>query len=637
MKSPAVHKQPKTSGIWAFISNPVKLTLKKIVIRAMKLRRYHKTLAVLVLLWVLAQCKTPEPARVYVPVFDQTNKEYVRTASNKVNLDTSVLIRSNVLENLFLALDTIPFAENFTIEEGLLAVPLELINEKPPLFDTFLVVRDFRYPAAYVDLLFPVVPVEMIDALVADTLSAQAPGMNASAVDDEILPQKEQNQPAVKKNERQKARKKPALFLSKRERLALKNRKEIDKILAQKKVEEAAPKTVSPGEQANSIAEPPLITPEPEPVKTLYTRDEILADSTRDLLDAESLLDQHLSELAWKKGDSIPFYLQVGDYFLDSTLIVLYDTVYVEVIDSSRMVPQLPFKRLVKVEKSKLELVHRFYVNERLVFKVFHPEIDDVFIDMVRVQGGDFKLGSNEFDEDERPATAITVSSFLLSKYEVTNKLFCYFLNDQLCDSLGQIEGIPVIDLKHPDTRIKRNVFTGKFTVTGGYDDYPVVNVTWIGAQMFCKYAGGRLPSEAEWEYAARGGIYARRFYLNSDQTDYDYVHRYAGGNLMGELGWFVDNSRGQLWVGGRMLPNELGLYDMSGNAWEWCYDKYAKDAYKRMNRSRNPMFLEGGNLRVNRGGSWSSDAMYCRVSNRNYLNQYSANQYLGFRLMREW
>ncbi|MBN2805512.1 MAG: SUMF1/EgtB/PvdO family nonheme iron enzyme [Prolixibacteraceae bacterium] len=599
----------------------------------MMLSKYQKLLAVFVLLWVMAQCKTPEPARVYTPVFDQTTRQYVKTTPHRPDLDTSVLIRSNVLENLVIALDTISLEEQFTLESAELAVPLELINEKPPLYDTFLVVADYRYPASYVDLLFPVIPLAIIEAMTSDqngssdTLHPEQ--LSLSEVSPNKKPMVSESAPS------HKASKKPSIFLSKKERLARKNRKEIDKILALKQAETSEGKTVNVVQE--EVLADTILAAEPLVVKEIYTRDEILADTTRDLLDATNILDQHLSEVAWKIGDSIPFYHGMDSYFLDSSLIILYDTVYVEVIDSSRMVPQLSFDSLTNIQLEKLELVFRFYVNERLIFKVFHPEIDDVFIDMIRVQGGDFKLGNNEFDDDERPATALTVSSFLLSQYEVTNKLFCYFLDDQLCDSLGQIEGIPVIDLDHPETRIQRNRFTGKFTVSGGYDEYPVVNVTWIGAQMFCKYAGGRLPSEAEWEYAARGGIYARRFYLNAAKTDYDYVNRYAGGNYLGELGWFVDNSRGQVWVGGRKHPNELGLYDMSGNVWEWCYDKYSKDAYKRINRSRNPMFLEGGNLRVNRGGSWSSDALYCRVSNRNFLDQYGKNQYLGFRLMREW
>lgn len=607
----------------------------------MNLKALRIVFMALLLIFLGSRCKTPEPARVYVPVFDQTSKTYVKTASNRVLLDTSVLIRSNVLENLFVALDTIVVEELFNLESGELAVPLELINEKPPLFDTFLVVNDFRYPAAYVDLLFPVIPVEIIEAFGADSALGLPEQTNAVPIQTTSNVKQVDKQAAAKVN----SKKKPAIFLSKRERIVQRNRREIDKKLAQKQAgiqntsQQSVPKAenvikaadAEKNNQTTALSKPQIVA------KELYSREEIMTDSTRDLLDAGMLLDRHLSEMAWQLGDSIPFYMAPGNYFLDSTLVVFFDTVYVEVIDSTRMVAQLPFNKLVKVKRERHRLAHQFFVNERLIFKVFHPEIDDVFIDMIRVQGGDFKWGNNEFDEDERPATMVTVSSFLMGKYEVTNKIFCYFLNDQLCDSAGQIEGIPVIDLQHPDTRIRRNHHTGRFSVSGGYDEYPVVNVTWIGAQMFCKYAGGRLPSEAEWEYAARGGIYARRFYLNAQKTDYDYVFRYAGGDSMHDLGWFVDNSRGQLWVGGRKMPNELSLFDMSGNAWEWCYDKYSKDFYKRNNRSRNPMCLDGGNLRVNRGGSWSSDAMYCRVSNRNFLDQYSQNPFLGFRLMREW
>ena len=629
----------------AFILVGVKLTLNDYVNDDMTLNL--RTQLVLLLLLLMAGCKTPESTKYYEPIFDQTNKTYASTPSNRVALDTSVLIRSNLIENSFAFIDTITIEEVFQLESAELAVPLELINEKPPVFDTFLVVNDFRFSAKYVDLVFPVIPVAIIQEMIVDS-------MNSTELNDGFSDSNNSgNSPASMKKEeieKKNSRMESAHLTNKEKRKANKSRKEIDKILQakQKKMLEVElvreSGAVKPGlneellngNGLNKNNGSDLLNLKKE-VKSLYSKEEILADTTRDLLDAETILNDLVNEAAWKKGDSIPVFSVMNNYFLDSSLVILYDTVYVEFFDSTRIIPQLTYTQLTDITLDTVKLNFEFLINEILVFKVFHPDMDDVYVDMIRIQGGDFKMGSNEFDDDERPAYSIHVSSYFLSKYEITNKLFCYFLNDKLCDQNGQIDGILVIDLNHPDTKIKRNKFTGKFTTVDGFDEYPVINVSWVGAQMFCKSAGGRLPSEAEWEYAAKGGIYARKFYTNADKTDFDYVNRFAGGNFMGDLGWFVDNSRGQIWVGGRKLPNELSLFDMNGNVWEWCYDQYSKDFYRRNNRSKNPMCLDGGTLRVNRGGSWSSDALYCRVTNRNFLSQYEYNPYLGFRLMREW
>lgn len=614
----------------------------------------------LLFLVILAACKTPEvpQANYYKPIFDQTNKQYARTPSNKVDLDTLVLIRSNLREVDEIFLDTLDITDRFILRGGELAVPVELINEKPPTYDTFLVAKDYRFTANYVNSVFPVIPPSVIeelsfssdsiayrDSIYQDSIQNSAIRIaNELAKKDSIeRASKAENKKVEKPNDIPKYV--PSFLLSKSKRQALKSRKQIERNIELSKLKKEEPDTSQVEKISNELLSSEeevgnmdlaIIEPELE-IKEFYTKEEILDDSTRDLLDAESILDGLLNEAVWRVGDSIPFYQLKTNYFLDSSLVMYFDTVYVKVFDPSKVVPQLPYNKLVHEKIDTIYDSWRELINEVVTFKVYHPEMDDVYIPMVRVQGSDFKIGSNEFDEDERPAYNISVSSFLLGQYEVTNKLFCYLLNDMECDSAGYVGDIKVIDLKHPLTKIKLNKFTKRFETVDGYDDYPVVNVSWVGAQMFCKMAGGRLPSEAEWEFAARGGVYAHRVYSNLEKTDYDYVNRFAGGNYMGDLGWIVDNSRGQVWVGGKKLPNELGLYDMCGNVWEWCYDKYSKDFYSRNGHSRNPMCLDGGNNRVNRGGSWSSDAMYCRITNRNYLNQFEWNQYLGFRYMREW
>ncbi|MDA3817990.1 MAG: SUMF1/EgtB/PvdO family nonheme iron enzyme [Prolixibacteraceae bacterium] len=518
------------------------------------------------ILLVFFSCKQKEQtvANYYEPAFDQTGKQYVDVSVPKPGaLDSNVLVRSNIRDTRLFFSDTITLPDEFYFDFTELMVPVDLINAKPPTFDTFLVAREYLYSRKFVDDLFPVLPDSVLEALGNDTLYASTV-IDTSGIDNDHP---------------------RASFLSES--------------------------------------------------KEFYSEKEILADTTRDLFMADTILADQLEIAPWKINDSIPYFENMETVFVDSTLRLLLDTVYVEVFDSSKIIPQMSFDEMCNELADTISRTDTILWDNEVTFRIFYPGDVDVFVDMVYVSGGTFTIGSNYYDEDERPATRLRVSRFLLSKHEVTNKLFCYFLNDMEGDSLGRINGIKIIDIYHPLTRIKRNPFTGEFSAEKGWENYPVVNVSWIGAQMFCKMTGGRLPTEAEWEYAARGGKYARRYYANWKKSETEYEYLYAGGNHMYQLGWFVDNSRGGVWKVGIRKPNELGLYDMSGNVWEWCYDKYQSNFYARNGDSTDPMCLSGGDTRVNRGGCWSSDATYCRIANRNYLAQYDMNPYLGFRLMR--
>lgn len=543
------------------------------------MKRTRKLLffACLFLLAIFA-CKTQkqQPHRYvdYQPYFDQTKKEYVKTPSMKnVNLDTSVQILSNLREEIFEFNDTINFAQEFEFSSGELIIDVDQLNEKPPIYDTFLVVSGFLFKNELVNTLFPVIP---------DSFKLALSDLNDSlAIED------------------------PALADS----LSLVISVDSSSLLAKVK-----------------------------PVqKAYYTRDEILSDTTRDLLDADAILNNLLTEIPWRKGDSIPYFKGFSCYLMDSALLLQTETAYVEIFDTSRVVKQYPFKNLVKEVVKKSIITDQLIRDEKVIFKVFYKNEEDVFVDMVKIEGGSFKIGSNEFDEDERPQYGLNVSSYLIGKFELTNKIFCSFLNYIHCDSLGKINRLKVIDLNPKYTKIYYDKATGRFFVLKDFENFPVVNVSWAGASLFCKKMGGSLPSEAEWEYAAKGGVYAIRFYTDLKKSDYAYEYRFSGGNTMAEVGWFVDNSDGMCQYVGNLNPNQLGLYDMCGNVWEWCYDNYNKDFYKRNGDSTDPICMNGSGVRVNRGGSWSSDAQYCRITNRNYLDEFDFNPYLGFRFKCEW
>jgi formylglycine-generating enzyme required for sulfatase activity len=157
-------------------------------------------------------------------------------------------------------------------------------------------------------------------------------------------------------------------------------------------------------------------------------------------------------------------------------------------------------------------------------------------------------------------------------------------------------------------------------------DDLPVETVSWNDIQEFIKKLNEktrrkyRLPTEAEWEYAARGGRKSRGY-------------KYAGSDNMDEVAWYWTNSGRISHPIGKLKPNELGLFDMMGNVWEWCLDWYDSDYYKN-SHINNPIGPSNGSYRVNRGGSWNFDAAFDTYpSTRSYQSPDYKDSNLGFRL----
>ncbi len=226
---------------------------------------------------------------------------------------------------------------------------------------------------------------------------------------------------------------------------------------------------------------------------------------------------------------------------------------------------------------------------------------------MIPISGGSFMMGSPEDDKDassdEKPQHLVTVPDFHIGQYPVTQALWKIVMAD-----------------KNPST------FQG--------DDRPVENVSWNDAQAFMEVLNRitksvrlegyhyRLPTEAEREYAARGGQYHAEGY------------KYAGSDRLKDVGWFDENSGDETKPVGLKYPNQLGIYDMSGNVWEWCEDD-RHDNYKGAPDDGKAWIdsPERGSYRVNRGGSWLLGARYCRAAARNYLTPDYRHNYLGFRL----
>lgn len=222
--------------------------------------------------------------------------------------------------------------------------------------------------------------------------------------------------------------------------------------------------------------------------------------------------------------------------------------------------------------------------------------------EMVNVKGSTFIMGST-YKEDNNPPHKVTVKSFSISKYEITNYQFAAFLEayESAVVKEGPDAGQPLY------YECNWGIKQGK--PVQGYEAHPAIYITWYGAKAYCQWAGGRLPTEEEWEYAARGGLYGKR------------DHLYSGGMELDSLGWYAGNSEGKPHPVGMKQPNELGLHDMSGNVWEWCSDNFEKD---------------GKLYAVVRGGTWFNERASCRPTCHFYIYPGSKHFNNGFRLAKD-
>ncbi|MCD4794507.1 MAG: SUMF1/EgtB/PvdO family nonheme iron enzyme [Bacteroidales bacterium] len=218
-------------------------------------------------------------------------------------------------------------------------------------------------------------------------------------------------------------------------------------------------------------------------------------------------------------------------------------------------------------------------------------------IEMVYVAGGTFIMGNKEGQKHEKPEHSVILNDFYFSKYEITNEQFCHFLNIYNSDKVkeGEHKGEKMIYYSNKEDRQDQGVRYTKrgWRPSGGYEDYPVIYITWYGANEYCRWANGRLPTEAEWEYAAGGGYKSKGF-------------KFSGSNNIDDVAWHEENSEETHKVGEK-APNELGIYDMSGNVLEWCEDWYS-DNYYIKSPEDNPVNLNKSNYKVVRGGSYYSN-----------------------------
>jgi formylglycine-generating enzyme required for sulfatase activity len=219
---------------------------------------------------------------------------------------------------------------------------------------------------------------------------------------------------------------------------------------------------------------------------------------------------------------------------------------------------------------------------------------------MTLIPAGYFNLGSADGFDDEYPIVKVWIDSFYIDNHEVTNKEYKAF-----CDSTKRT---------YPPNPMGDTSYFSRKT------EYPVVNVTWDDAAAYAKWAGKRLPTEAEWEKAARGGSDSKYFCgdsITGNDANYSGKHGTDKWNKASPVESFP--------------PNKFGIYDMIGNVWEWCNDFYQKEYYFSIT-SPNPAGPKTSAVKVIRGGSWDSAPEILRSAQRGKLDPKLKNSNVGFR-----
>jgi len=234
--------------------------------------------------------------------------------------------------------------------------------------------------------------------------------------------------------------------------------------------------------------------------------------------------------------------------------------------------------------------------------------MDSFGVPMSLVPAGPFEMGSEEGSDNEKPVHTVILNDFYIDQFEITNARYA--------------ECVEAGDCNAP-------TYTGSATRENYYkntnfSNYPVISVDWYDAQAYCKWRGARLPTEAEWEKAARGGLEGKLYTWGNESPNCSLANFNYSEYCIGDPN-----------IVGKYAPNDYGLYDMAGNVWEWVADWYDPDYFENSPIS-NPLGSENGSSRILRGGAWNRISNLLRVAYRYNTNPDLAHVSFGIRCARD-
>jgi formylglycine-generating enzyme required for sulfatase activity len=232
---------------------------------------------------------------------------------------------------------------------------------------------------------------------------------------------------------------------------------------------------------------------------------------------------------------------------------------------------------------------------------------------MALIPAGSFLMGRDDGSKDEASAHTVFLDAFYIDQYEVTNERYHFCALSGACKSA------------YVDTTSVPEKYYGT-----KYFEHPVVNVTWDMAAAYCQWRGARLPTEAEWEKAARGGLEKMLYPWGNTAPICD------AGSRNGAL--FLDCANDKMTVKtGSYFANGYGLFDMAGNVWEWVFDAYSDNYYKETSTNaanpQGPVFVD---MRVVRGGGWGDKGEAIQVANRGWAPPETQDNEIGFRCVKD-
>jgi len=266
---------------------------------------------------------------------------------------------------------------------------------------------------------------------------------------------------------------------------------------------------------------------------------------------------------------------------------------------------------LVNIFAGKVEEIKKDKAEPKETRSLEKTNVGKISKDMVFVEGGTFQMGSKKGDRDEKPIHSVTLSDFYIGKYEVTQGEYKAVMDKDSSSSQSSGDKAPVESVSWYDAVEFCNKLSEKKDLQKCYSG--------TENNISCNFNanGYRLPTEAEWEFAALGGTKSKG-------------SKYSGSNDLEQVAWDSGNSGNNIHRVGGKDANELGIFDLSGNVWEWCWDW--KENYCSSSQI-NPEGPDSGSYRVNRGGSLFNNPSYCRVANRDFSSPGLNYGDLGFRL----